>query len=164
MPVEPIDLTLGLESVPFTIRTDSTLPFVLTGDNEDSVTLTLGTQLTGPVNLQGPQGEPSIRGFSAFCNGTPIGDEPVVVALSPYDVTLSLTECKAEALEAATAQTIFKIYSEGLQIGTVTFAATSTIGIFSFSDLTIAKGELVTIVAPSIPDATLADITFLLAS
>jgi hypothetical protein len=155
MPIEPMTLN---------IRLDPETPFVLSGGNLTNVNLQLNPSISGAVALTGPKGDPSFKGIGGFVGGIPLADEPVVVGIAPYDLTFTLSECKSEALVAATAITVFKIKCEGIEIGTITYGAGATVGTVAFTDSTVAKGELVTIVAPTTPDATLANITFLLAS
>lgn len=60
---------------------------------------------------------------------------------------------------AATGSTVFSIQKNGVQFGTATFAASATSATFSAGSPTILnRGDILTIVAPGSPDATLADL------
>lgn len=65
---------------------------------------------------------------------------------------------------AATAQTDFDIQKNGGSVGTMRFAAAGTSASFiAASQTTLAAGDLLKVLAPASPDATLADLTFMLA-
>lgn len=76
----------------------------------------------------------------------------------------SLTNSRGVAAVAATAQTDFDILKNGSSFGTMRFAAAGTTASFiSASGSTFAAGDILTVVAPASPDATLADVGFSLA-
>lgn len=70
-------------------------------------------------------------------------------------------QSQAVAGTAATAQTIFSIKKDGTEKGTLTFAAAGTVGTYS-GETQFVTGEVLTVVAPASPDATLADLGFTL--
>jgi hypothetical protein len=148
---------------PFVLSQSSTTPFSLTGSNSGTVNIQLGASISGLVNLTGPS---SIRGFEAFVAGILNPDEILLAQVAPYTFTMVEGSCSAVALVAATAESIFKIYKtvSGVttQIGTITFAAGEETGVVAFTAPNIQKGDLITLYAPTIADATLADIAFLL--
>ena len=83
------------------------------------------------------------------------------VLAQSIDFTDGLPGGQALAGTAATAETVFSIQREGVEVGTCTFAAAGTTGTYAAaSEFTIGPGETFSIVGPSTPDATLADITF----
>ena len=166
MPIEPMELQVSpVTTSPFVLTKTSTAPFVITGGNESSISLALAPTLTGTPNLQGPQGDPSPRGLHGYCSSTPNANEVVVAGNAPYDFTINSNECYAESLIAATNQVVFVIAVEGIDIGIITFAPGSKVGVFAFTgDLDVVKHDIVTIKAPASSDDTLADISFLLAS
>lgn len=83
------------------------------------------------------------------------------VLAQSIDFADGLPGSKAVALTAATAETVFSIQHDSVEVGTCTFAAAGTVGTFAAAaEFTIAAGETFSIVAPATPDATLADITF----
>jgi hypothetical protein len=74
---------------------------------------------------------------------------------------LAPSQGKAEV--AATAQTDFDIQKAGSSVGTMRFAASGTSASFIMaSQQTFAAGDILKVVAPATPDATLANITFTL--
>jgi hypothetical protein len=165
---DPIELSITSAPSPFNLSLNTAEPFVLSGSATELVNLQLGTSLVGGVSLQGPQGEPSIRGISNTVSGKPFSDESVIFSIVPYNFTLSSTSCEAKARVAALAEAVFEIYHTDLAdvrtlIGTITFAAGSKIGVFSNFQTSLLEDELLEVMAPTIPDDDLQDIAFLLA-
>jgi hypothetical protein len=71
----------------------------------------------------------------------------------------SLTGSYVKAGTAATAQTDFDLKKNGSSIGTVRFAAAGTTASYvSISSSSWAAGDILTLVAPGTPDATIADL------
>ena len=71
----------------------------------------------------------------------------------------SLTGSYVKAGTAATAQTDFDLKKNGSSIGTVRFAAAGTTATYvSISSSSWAAGDILTLVAPASPDATIADL------
>lgn len=86
--------------------------------------------------------------------------------VAPRSITLpvDLAGSVAKAGTAATAQTDFDIQVQGVSKGTIRFAAAGTTATFIFAaPVTIAAGEVLTVVAPGTPDITLAQIAITLA-
>lgn len=80
-----------------------------------------------------------------------------------FYIPASATGSKSKAIVAATAQSIFSLRKNGVEFGTVTFAASGTTGTFSVAASTSfdpANNDYFSIVAPATTDATLADISF----
>lgn len=76
----------------------------------------------------------------------------------------SLTNSRGVAGTAATAQTDFDLKKNGVSFGTMRFAAAGTTASFiAASSSSFAAGDILTVVAPATPDATLAGIGFSLA-
>lgn len=63
----------------------------------------------------------------------------------------------------ATGSTVFSIQRNGVQAFTATFGAGQSVATFSGSAVTFQDGDILTIVAPGSPDATLADLGWCLA-
>lgn len=75
-----------------------------------------------------------------------------------------LTGSQGRAKVAATAQTDFDIKKNGVSVGTMRFAAAATTATFIMaSQTTFAAGDVLEVVAPASPDATLSTIGFVLA-
>ena len=102
-------------------------------------------------------------GIVLFYPDSPQADELMLlhVLAQSIDFTDGLPGSQALAGTAATAETVFSIKHEGVEVGTCTFAAAATIGTYAASsEFTIASGETFSIVAPATADTTLADIAF----
>lgn len=75
-----------------------------------------------------------------------------------------LTDSQGTAGTAATAQSDFDIRRNGVSVGTMRFAAAATSATFiAASQQTYNAGDILTLVAPASPDATLAGVSFVLA-
>lgn len=75
-----------------------------------------------------------------------------------------LTSSQGTAGAAATAQTDFDIQINGVSVGTMRFAAAGTSATFIMaSPQAVAAGDILTVIAPASPDATLAGVSFVLA-
>lgn len=102
-----------------------------------------------------------------FFPGQPIGNQLMLfhVLAQSVDFTAGLASSQAACVTAPDAETVYSITANGIEVGTVTFAASETVGTFAApSDFTLMPGGLLAIVAPSSPDASQADITFTLVS
>jgi len=76
----------------------------------------------------------------------------------------SLTDSRGVAATAATAQTDFDLKKNNVSFGTMRFAAAGTTASFiAASSTSFAAGDILTVVSPGTPDATLANIGFALA-
>lgn len=90
-----------------------------------------------------------------------VGD--IYTLVVPYDITFAddYPLCFAKATVAATGSTVFTINKNGSAAGTITFSAAGTVGAWlSTGAQTYAAGDILTILAPNTPDATLANIGF----
>lgn len=71
-----------------------------------------------------------------------------------------LAESRARATDAATAEAVCSVQRNGVQIATMTFAASGQVA--TFADMSAAvsfdDGDYLTIVAPATPDSTLAGV------
>lgn len=99
--------------------------------------------------------------LSGFCSGKPAASEVVAGAIFPVAGAVNAGNCVAKATVAATASTVFTITKDGAALGTITFAAGATLGTFSITAANLTANQHVTITAPATPDATLANISFL---
>jgi hypothetical protein len=76
----------------------------------------------------------------------------------------SLTNSQGTAGTAATAQTDFDILKNGVSFATMRFAAAGTSATFiAASPSSFIAGDILTVIAPASPDATLAGVSFVLA-
>jgi hypothetical protein len=99
-------------------------------------------------------------------SGAPTASQVIARYPFPRSVTFpaGLTNSQGVAATAATAQTDFDLKKNGSSVGTMRFAASGTVASFIMaSQTTFAAGDVLTVVAPGTPDATLANIGFALA-
>lgn len=76
----------------------------------------------------------------------------------------ALAGSQGRASVAATAQTDFDVQQNGVSVGTIRFAADSaTASFIAASPVNFAAGDVVSIIAPSTPDATLSNVGIVLA-
>jgi len=103
----------------------------------------------------------------AFANaGAPAASEvllrTVVARRSRLQVDLAGSQGKARV--AATAETDLNVQHNGTSIGTIRFAASASTAVFiAESETVLDPGDLLEVIAPGSPDATLADIAITLA-
>ncbi|OJY68182.1 MAG: hypothetical protein BGP16_15075 [Sphingobium sp. 66-54] len=76
--------------------------------------------------------------------------------------TATASSSMAKAAVAATSTTVFTIMNGEATLGTVTFAASATVGSISITNGWIIAGDLLTLVCPATPDATLSGIVVVL--
>lgn len=119
----------------------------------------ISTSFAKPVDISNGINTQRPKALNVFCSGKPIANEVIGSGIAPYAMTLVAASCKAQAVVAATASTVFTIKKNNTNIGTVTFSAAGTVGVFSITTAAVAVDNLITIHAPASADATLADIT-----
>jgi hypothetical protein len=100
-------------------------------------------------------------------NGSFSGKPTAYLVLQSYvfaasaTIPAGLSGSRGSAAAAATAATAFSIQKNGMNIGTMTFAASSTTAAFAMSaDTVFNAGDVFAIVAPPISDATLANLAW----
>jgi len=77
------------------------------------------------------------------------------VAVRGFSLPAGLTGSLAKTSTVATASTVLVLQKNGVQFGTLTFAANNANGVFAGAAATsFAAGDLLTIVAPATPDST----------
>jgi hypothetical protein len=111
-----------------------------------------------------PTSQPFVIG--AWKNGLPTASERVLgfsfpSGITGFDLPAGATNSSVEAETAATAQTDFDLQKNGSSIGTIRFAISGTVATFvSVTNTQFTGGDLLEIIAPGTPDATLAEIYF----
>ncbi|QIV65772.1 putative tail fiber protein [Mesorhizobium phage Cp1R7A-A1] len=103
---------------------------------------------------------PSIE-LSVFASGVLDTSEVIFshVATKAFTLPSGLTGSRVVASVASTGTAVLKIKKNGADVGTITFTASAT-GVLAMATATaFAPGDILTIVAPSSPDATLANIS-----
>lgn len=104
--------------------------------------------------------------IGAYVPGVPTASQVVarIPAVRAFTLPASLTDSQGKAIVAATATTDFDIQKNGSSIGTMSFAAAATSATFTFpSAISFAAGDILAVVAPATPDATLAGVSFVFA-
>jgi len=97
--------------------------------------------------------------------GKPTASQVVfrMVAGRAFDLPASMTGSNFKADVAATTSTVFSIRKNGVEGATMTMAAAGTTGTFTNAAAdSFAAGDVLTVVAPATPDATLADMGWVL--
>lgn len=146
-----------------------TVPTAAAGTNTTQAASTAFVQTAGnaKANLTGAAFTGAITApnhlttFSASCSGKPAASEFIAGQIFPVACTITAGNCRAVATVAATASTVFTIRKDTTTVGTITFAAGATLGTVSISSGAITALQNVTLEAPATPDATLANISFL---
>lgn len=116
--------------------------------------------------LPGGGGGPPPYDVGAMVAGVPDADAVCLRYAFPREVTFAagLAPSQGVADIAATGDADFDIQQNGVSVGTMTFAAASATATFDMDDETVFEaGDVLTVIAPGTPDATLADISFVLA-
>lgn len=116
--------------------------------------------------LPGGGGGPPPYDVGAMVTGVPDADAVCLRYQFPREVTFAagLSPSQGVADVAATSETDFDIQRNGVSVGTMTFAAAASSATFSMASETVFEvGDVLLVIAPSSPDATLADLSFVLA-
>ena len=102
------------------------------------------------------------RGISGLFTGVPTASQTLMASEAPYPFSLTAANCRVSASVAATASAVCTIRNGTTNIGTATFAAAGTLATISISTPAVAKWDLINVLAPASPDATLANIRLFL--
>jgi hypothetical protein len=102
---------------------------------------------------------------AAFYPGTPTASALILYLPFAVAVTLpaNLAGSYVKSKTAATASTDFDVQKNGSSVGTITFAASGSAATFSTTGgaaVSFAAGDVLSIIGPATPDATLSDIGF----
>jgi hypothetical protein len=119
------------------------------------ITVSFGAAGTGSSVEGNPDKEYNI---SVYYPGTLNGNQEII-RLNVVRAFLLRANCLGSIATlgtAATSSAVFKIKRNGSQIGTFTFAASGAVASFSMSEQTFNVGDLLSLVAPTSPDATAA--------
>lgn len=127
-------------------------------------------QYTGNTGTEWEVWTPTVGGqpydIGAQISGAPTASLVMMRYKFPRAVSFpsGLTNSQGASGTAATAQTDFDILKNGVSVGTMRFAAAATSATFIMaSGQSFAAGDILTVIAPATPDATLAGVTFVLA-
>jgi hypothetical protein len=83
------------------------------------------------------------------------------VFAAPVTVPAGLSGSRGTAAAVATASTIFNIQKNGVNAGTMVFATSATAATFTMNSATpFNAGDVLTVIAPASPDATLANLAW----
>lgn len=98
--------------------------------------------------------------LASFDTDRPASGE-LILKIYPPGVTFrsGLTDSAAGAEIAATGSSVFSITKNGTQFATITFAASSAVGVFACAaDVSFTTGDVLRIIAPAVRDATLSGV------
>lgn len=136
----------------------------------DVLYMTLEALNTGPSFVMGPHYQylmplPRVFDVALFFPqkvgfAIPAG-EPIMSYLSVRDWYLlaNLPLSRASLRVATTAELVLDIYKNTTSIGTITFAAATTVGVFSFADtVEFEAGDVLSVMAPAAVDDTAKDL------
>lgn len=96
--------------------------------------------------------------------GKPTATQRMLRYKTRHAIHLNASQSLGDADVAATASTVFTIKLAGAVIGNITFAAASATGVVTLTTTAVASGSLLEIYGPASPDATLSNITLVLAA
>lgn len=116
------------------------------------------TQLFSAMGL----GQPLSYLLAGALAGAPTGGLSIGIWIATLAFTLptDLVGSQAHAKTAATASAAFPLTVNGTQKGTITWAAGQTIPSFTLASVSVAPGDIIELLAPATPDASLADLVW----
>lgn len=126
---------------------------------DNSIGAAVGTLNALMVTMQAAIAVLQVLELSAGRNGAPAGAEVLLryVATRAFTLPAGLAGCRAKAATAATASAVLALAKNGVNFGTATFAAAGSSATFAAAAATsFAAGDVLTITAPAVADATLA--------
>ena len=153
--------------------------FVVRNDTDYTVTIEIASQpLDSPfvdaggmllLSCDGTNVERQSEGVSPFdvgssFAGSPTASEIILEFIFTRDVTFpaGLTGSQGSAGTASTGTATFNITQDGTPVGTMVFDASASATFAMATATSFTAGEVLRIVAPASPDATLADLVFTL--
>lgn len=150
-PAYPV-LTAGLSALDLAlIAFDNNMASAIASTQSQQVLITSAVDLLKREQITG------------FKNGLHSASEVLLryVAARSFTLPINAVVSQFKSTIAATASKVFNIQKNGANIGTATFAAAGTSATFSVASATnFVTGDLLTLVAPAAPDATLANLAF----
>lgn len=152
-PAYPV-LTAGLSALDLSlIAFDNSLASALA--TEQNLRVAMATQISALQYEVVPE----------FKNGAPMANEVLLrfVVHRPFTIPINAAGSQFKGAVAATGATTFSLQKNGVAFGTAGVAAGQATGAFTVAAATaFVAGDLLTLVAPAAPDATLANIAFTL--
>jgi hypothetical protein len=97
-----------------------------------------------------------------YTPGIPTADQLMMfhVVIMTVDFAEALPGSRAACVTAPDAETIYSVQLDGVEVGTITFGLGETVGQFAApAAFQAVPGSLLSVVAPSIPDASQSDVT-----
>jgi hypothetical protein len=102
---------------------------------------------------------------SMYCEGAPTASEIVGIFACPAALNLAASATNSQAIAGtdSTGTATWTLEKNGSSIGTIVFSASTAAGVFTgISSTNFVAGDLIQLIAPSSPDATLANVAFTL--
>lgn len=123
--------------------------------NDESNSEVVTVHVDGPI---GPRGNPMPLEF--FFGGN-VGPSEILFRyiVMRDNLTLSGSTSKASAESPPVANAVFNLYNNNVPVGTIRFTASNTVGLINITDTALVRNDVLKLVAPSVQDAGLADIT-----
>jgi len=120
-----------------------------------------------PVALKMQIGSGSINAYDIGCSYMGQPDAGATILRLPIvrlvNFPSGFSGSRAVCVVAPTAEAVFSIQANGVEIGTITFAIGETAGVFAGAAGNLDSSDILTIVAPNPQDASLSDIGITLA-
>jgi len=91
--------------------------------------------------------------------GFPDPNETLIIYTAAHGIRIEETRCFGRAIVPATTSSTFGVFKNSIQVGSVTFGAGETEALVWFTDVNVAIGDTLTVVAPIVQDATLSNVS-----